>query len=51
MRRTSVIKSTVLRISASLIERNHLLKDPQSDYRQSDYRLGPEIARLNLVYS
>lgn len=45
-RRTGIIKSTVLRISASLIEMNYLLKDAQGNYR-----LGPEIARLNLVYS
>lgn len=45
-RRTGIIKSTVLRISASLLEMNYLLKDPQGNYR-----LGPEIARLNLIYS
>ena len=45
-RRTGLIKSTVLRIAASLHESNFLVKDVRGDYR-----LGPEIARLNLIYT
>jgi len=44
-RRTGLIKSTVLRMSASLLDANFLLRDPNGNYR-----LGPEIARLNLIY-
>lgn len=45
-RRTGIVKSTVMRISAALIDARLLVKDIRGDYR-----LGPEIARLNLIYS
>lgn len=45
-KRTDLVKSTALRLSASLIDRNYLIKDVQGNYR-----LGPEIARLNLIYT
>lgn len=45
-RRTGIVKSTVLRISASLLDANYLLRDIHGNYR-----LGPEIARLNLIYT
>lgn len=45
-RRTGIIKSTVLRMSAALIDNRFLVRDVNGEYR-----LGPEIARLNLVYS
>ena len=44
--RTNLVKSTALRLSASLIDHNLLIKD-----LHGDYRLGPEISRLNLIYS
>ena len=44
--RTNLVKSTALRLSASLIEHNFLIKD-----LHGDYRLGPEISRLNLIYN
>lgn len=44
-RRTGIIKSTVLRISAALVDASYLVKD-----MHGNYRLGPEIARLNLIY-
>lgn len=45
-KRTGIVKSTVLRISASLLDANYLLRDTHGNYR-----LGPEIARLNLIYT
>ncbi|MGQ7828863.1 IclR family transcriptional regulator [Altererythrobacter sp. Z27] len=44
--RTGLVKSTALRLSASLIDHNFLIKD-----LHGDYRLGPEVARLNLIYT
>lgn len=44
-KRTKLVKSTALRLSAALIEHNYLIKD-----LHGDYRLGPEISRLNLIY-
>lgn len=44
--RTNLVKSTALRLSASLIDHNFLIKD-----LHGDYRLGPEISRLNLIYA
>lgn len=45
-RRTGLIKSTVLRLSVALLETGFLVRDTQGNYR-----LGPEIARLNLIYT
>jgi len=45
-KRTGLVKSTALRLSGSLIDHNFLIKD-----LHGDYRLGPEISRLNLIYS
>lgn len=45
-KRTDLVKSTALRLSASLVDRNFLIRDAQGNYR-----LGPEIARLNLIYT
>ncbi|MCJ1961411.1 IclR family transcriptional regulator [Novosphingobium mangrovi (ex Hu et al. 2023)] len=45
-KRTGLVKSTALRLSASLIDHSYLVKDVAGDYR-----LGPEIARLNLIYN
>lgn len=45
-KRTNLVKSTALRLSGSLIDHNFLVKD-----LHGNYRLGPEIARLNLVYT
>jgi len=45
-RRTGIVKSTVLRISAALIDASYLVKDIHGNYR-----LGPEISRLNLIYT
>jgi len=44
-RRTGLVKSTVLRMAVSLEETGFLLRDTQGNYR-----LGPEIPRLNLIY-
>jgi DNA-binding IclR family transcriptional regulator len=44
-RRTGLIKSTVLRMAGSLLDSRFLLRDPHGNYR-----LGPEISRLNLIY-
>lgn len=44
--RTKLVKSTALRLSASLIDHNFMIKD-----LHGDYRLGPEISRLNLIYT
>ncbi|PKB13371.1 IclR family transcriptional regulator [Novosphingobium kunmingense] len=44
-RRTGLIKSTALRIAHPLVETSFLVRD-----NHGDYRLGPEIARLNLIY-
>jgi len=45
-KRTNIVKSTVLRLSSALIDHNYLVKD-----LHGDYRLGPEISRLNLIYT
>lgn len=45
-RRTGLVKSTVLRLSPALIEAGYMLRDPHGNYR-----LGPEISRLNLIYT
>lgn len=45
-KRTNLVKSTALRLSSALIDHNYLVKD-----LHGDYRLGPEISRLNLIYS
>ena len=44
-RRTGLVKSTILRLTTTLVEARFMIRDTNGNFR-----LGPEIARLNLIY-